>query len=119
MFLAPGLHTNFISPPSIRLSSAPPTIQETQPVIEITKQAYVRSGCQFYIYTHIKEVENSKSIFASRQLTNPFCFPGVHLALPSTIEERASRLERRYYMCTFMKSCAKDTRLLQKKITLD
>lgn len=58
----------------------------------------MRSGCQCYIYTHIKEVENSKSIFASRQLTNPFCFPGVHLALPSTIEERASGLERRYYV---------------------
>lgn len=57
----------------------------------------MRSGCQCYIYTHIKEVENSKSIFASTQVTNPFCFPGVHLALPSTIEESASRLERRYY----------------------
>lgn len=29
MFLAPGLHTNFISPPSIKLSSAPPGTQET------------------------------------------------------------------------------------------
>lgn len=29
MFLAPGLHTNFISPPSIKLSSAPPRTQET------------------------------------------------------------------------------------------
>lgn len=29
MFLAPGLHTNFISPPSIKLSSAPPGTKET------------------------------------------------------------------------------------------
>lgn len=32
MFLAPGLHTNFISPPSIRLSSAPPTGTKGNPI---------------------------------------------------------------------------------------
>lgn len=30
MFLAPGLQTNFISPPSIRLSSAPPGTENAQ-----------------------------------------------------------------------------------------
>lgn len=59
MFLAPGLHTNFISPPSIKLSSAPPkTRKQSEGQINRSKYISVGEGVLDFIFKSLACYQN-------------------------------------------------------------